>query len=293
MKKIYIFGLELYDGYIKKNIGYFNKIEGLTKTKDYKTRMKKIRLYDGIFIEPYLYKDISKDNPDFDIVLYDINANRITSFYMGNTYNDEFETLYNKNFTELIIEGETLFCTFDITPSVMSLWLERRKGVPTKKDTWLKLSRSQRKEWLGQICSDNRIKNTSNTKIENQIVEIDGKNIDDEISFYFAFGEAVYGAGGYMGSNIHALDDCLSDVSGLTLIWNNFEISKKGFYNNKSLHYRKKIYKNNQKDNFRNILDELEEQKFNLEIHKSHFQNILDVLNEHSVKGNILEVLKK
>jgi len=264
MEKKYRFGLEIADGGIKKNIGYFNKIESLIKAKNHEEKMKKIRLYDGTFTEPYLYKDIFKDDPEvitlhdifksdpeLSIILYDINFNRITTLFIKML--DETKISYNKNFSESIIEGEYAPYYSLISPMVMSLWLERCKGIPTKKDTWLKLSRNEREEWLSQIASDGRLNlKNFNIKIENKILEINGKNIDDEVSFYFAFGELVYGAGGYMGSNIHAFEDCLCcdkiKASTLTLIWNDFKISKKGFY------------KNNEEFHFKDILDVLNEQ---------------------------------
>ena len=255
MKKKYIFGLEVYNGYIKKNIGYFNKIESVIKNKNYEREMKKIRLYDGVFIKPYLYKDISQDNTELSIILYDIKFNKITTLFIKKLNVTKF--LYNKNFSEAILEGEYVPYYSLISPNVMSLWLERCQGIPIQKNTWLKLSRSQRYEWLGQISRDERLKFLS-VKIKNKIIEIkiDGNIIDDEVSFLFAFGEAVYGAGGYMGSGIQAFEDCLYDKSiiesTITLIWNNFKVSKNGFY------------KNNEKLHFKDILDVLNEKGIRL-----------------------------
>lgn len=263
MKKKYIFELKLHNGDNYISLGYFNKIEGLTKTKNYKHRRKQIRLYEGIFTEPYLYKYLHKINNGYiwensnniEIILYDINSNRIKKFSIGDF--SDMEISYNKSFSELTMEGESLFYAFDITPTIMSLWLQQRKSIPTHKDTWVKLSHNQRKEWLGEIASDERLNiRNSNIKIANKILEVNGKIIEDEVSFYFAFGEAVYGAGGYMGTNIHAFEDCLSDknikASTLTLIWNNFELSQKYFS------------KNNEEVFLQNILDVLNEQRVNL-----------------------------
>ncbi|WP_407940650.1 barstar family protein [Nonomuraea montanisoli] len=53
-------------------------------------------------------------------------------------------------------------------------------------------------------------------------VSMDGSTINSEPSFYCATGEAVNGAGGYFGSSLSGLADCLSSVrkASLQVIWN-------------------------------------------------------------------------
>ena len=246
MKKKYTFELQLYtyDKSYQIN-GYFNKIDGLKKGQNSKSGIRKIRLYKGIFIESNLKKlTKKKKNVYVEITMYDKDSKPVTTFFSGGN----LKILFLNNFTELVLEGKKFLY---LPPFVFSLWLERIKGMPTEKGTWIQLSRKQRKKWIGHTYEDNRF-DYFNAKVENKTVEIDGNIVDDEISFYFAFGEVVRGAGGYIGSNINAFEDCLCcdkiKASTLTLIWNSFEVSKSGFY------------KNNEKLELKNILDVLNEQ---------------------------------
>ncbi|WP_176955692.1 barstar family protein, partial [Sinosporangium album] len=63
------------------------------------------------------------------------------------------------------------------------------------------------------------------------VCEIDGDKIANEYSFHCALGEAVNGPGGYYGSNLDALDDCLRGIRagdiGFQLVWRGFSESQK------------------------------------------------------------------
>ncbi|GII75540.1 hypothetical protein Sru01_05220 [Sphaerisporangium rufum] len=65
----------------------------------------------------------------------------------------------------------------------------------------------------------------------NDIVYLNGSNIYNKASFYCAFGEAVNGPGGYMGSNLDAMADCMSSNCGdgalAKIIWRDFEVSQR------------------------------------------------------------------
>ena len=112
----------------------------------------------------------------------------------------------------------------------LSLWLERRKGLPINKGEWLDLSPASRKAWLEVALLDSR---RSPFNIEDGRVEIDGEFVQDQVSFLCSFGEAVFGPGGYIGRNLGALEDCLTGGFGveppLQLHWINSKLSEDSF----------------------------------------------------------------
>ena len=140
---------------------------------------------------------------------------------------------------------------------------------PKKNGEWLKLTAEQKEKWLN-LAYDKCVSKDSGPYIEipNRTVEIDGLNIEDELSFYCEIGEAVNGPGGYFGRSFHGFDDCLFGGFGLDfpykIIWKNFEYSKR--------HLNDKV--------LRDWLDELsetdEEDAFWLKIRQSWGENAED-----------------
>ncbi|WP_234437108.1 barstar family protein [Streptomyces maremycinicus] len=63
-----------------------------------------------------------------------------------------------------------------------------------------------------------------------EVVHLDGGQISTKSGFYCALGEAVNGPGGYFGSNLDALADCISSGFGegppARIIWRNFQASQ-------------------------------------------------------------------
>ncbi|MEH0824034.1 MULTISPECIES: barstar family protein [unclassified Micromonospora] len=63
----------------------------------------------------------------------------------------------------------------------------------------------------------------------NKVYYVDGSQMPTTSSFYLALGEAINGPGGYFGSGLSALEDCLRNavaVSSFGLVWRNFEASQ-------------------------------------------------------------------
>lgn len=63
-----------------------------------------------------------------------------------------------------------------------------------------------------------------------EVVHLDGQQISTKSGFYCALGEAVNGPGGYFGSNLDALAECISSSFGegspARIIWRNFQASQ-------------------------------------------------------------------
>ncbi|NMI02379.1 hypothetical protein HF638_00220 [Paenibacillus sp. SZ31] len=62
---------------------------------------------------------------------------------------------------------------------------------------------------------NNCCKISSNIQDINQTYYVDGRNITDKISFYFALGESINGPGGYFGGCLDSLSDCLCGGFGV------------------------------------------------------------------------------
>jgi len=73
---------------------------------------------------------------------------------------------------------------------------------------------------------------TQSDSMQSSRFEIDGSSIQSLEDFYRAIGEAVGGPGGYFGSNLDALDDCLSGGCGAEppclFVWTNHKASRAG-----------------------------------------------------------------
>lgn len=89
---------------------------------------------------------------------------------------------------------------------------------------WLTLSDEEQSYWLYACRNFSR-----KPKAFNLNVVLDGQLITSKHSFLCEFGEQVIGVGGYLGSNLSALDDCLStrfyegfDSRELEVTWKDF-----------------------------------------------------------------------
>jgi RNAse (barnase) inhibitor barstar len=111
-----------------------------------------------------------------------------------------------------------------------ALWQEWAVGRPKTMNRWTALPVGRREAWL-EVASmysalDSRPVGSRST------VELDGTNIVDPASFFCAIGEAVNGPGGYFGSTLDALNDCLQTGYGVTnpvtLYWKNSGIALEG-----------------------------------------------------------------
>lgn len=112
----------------------------------------------------------------------------------------------------------------------LSLWRrwcdESRPLVPGE---WVPLSGARRRSWL-RIAGSVWGVTGYEARPGAGPARLDGRLVQDRTSFYLALGEAVAGPGGYVGSNLDALDDCLSmlDVRRRRtgFVWDHFLASR-------------------------------------------------------------------
>ncbi|WP_444995288.1 barstar family protein [Aliikangiella sp. IMCC44359] len=206
-------------------VGAFCAAEGLEEnTKNLEHR--EVKLLGGVLHEK---SNIKKTIGYCDVLICvcDLEGNIIANL---DGVAGEVCFFYNLNLLEVILRGNGLP---SVLPGSISIWNERRKYFPLKYGEWIGLSPSDKAAWLQVTLFDLRRKRTL---IQNTKVEIDGESVDSLTSFLCAFGEAVFGPGGYMGRDLGGLDDCLSCNLGvktpLKLFWKNSKFSKDGFIRN-------------------------------------------------------------
>lgn len=102
------------------------------------------------------------------------------------------------------------------------LWDRRLAGPPDAPGAWAGLDTRRRGAWLDLV--QGRLGNRARgDRPAGHAYELDGRYITDVPGLYLALGEPVNGPGGYFGSNLDALVDCLRGTFGYTapatLLW--------------------------------------------------------------------------
>lgn len=87
--------------------------------------------------------------------------------------------------------------------------------VALEKGEWLQWPASHHSAWLHVVqnawfASNHRVARYG----VNDVAHLDGAQISTKSGFFCALGEAVDGPGGYFGSNLDALADCISSSFG-------------------------------------------------------------------------------
>lgn len=204
-------------------VGSFHNVEGIEMPILGLDDCDEIRLFNGFF-NPSFDKKSGIGCCDIKICICDNKGELMTS--LSGVAEELVISQVNKSL-EVTLKGEGL--PF-ISHGALSIWLNRRKGVPINKGSWINLSSIEREAWLEVSLLDLR-KNAA--RMESCKVEIDGELVQDQVSFLCSFGEAVFGPGGYIGRNLSALEDCLTGGFGvkrpLQLHWINSKLSEDSF----------------------------------------------------------------
>ncbi|MFF3613070.1 barstar family protein [Streptomyces sp. NPDC002580] len=123
----------------------------------------------------------------------------------------------------------TLSCWLASLPEAGAheVWKAWSRRSPTAVNDWVSLPIGQREGWLEVARKYLGAAGKVNPRREQYT--LDGANISDVASFYCAIGEAMNGPGGYYGSNLAALDDCLFGGFGpaapFRLVWESSEVA--------------------------------------------------------------------
>ncbi|MFE4592146.1 barstar family protein [Streptomyces laurentii] len=116
-------------------------------------------------------------------------------------------------------------------PGAAKIWRRWASGVAMEKGDWLQWPASHHSAWLHVVQNAWFTSNRRAVRYGvDDIVYLDGARISTKPGFFCAIGEAVNGPGGYFGSNLDALADCisssLSEGPPLKIVWRNFRASQ-------------------------------------------------------------------
>jgi RNAse (barnase) inhibitor barstar len=100
-------------------------------------------------------------------------------------------------------------------------------GRPAEKNLWAGYDRELRHLWAGVALAH---QSGTPDRQAGTTYDLDGRFVTDIEGFYCAIGEAINGPGGYFGSNLDALDDCLSGRFGartpFRLVWHDSAVAR-------------------------------------------------------------------
>ncbi|MEE1804484.1 barstar family protein [Streptomyces sp. JV176] len=173
--------------------------------------------------------DLGKDLPDVELRVVDLTGTVIGSYYIGRVRlrsalkgeggarRDGFVTSFYGHACPYSAAGE--------------IWHRWASGVPLEKAEWVSRPVDSHDSWL-HVVQNAWFESGRNAKrylIEDTHV-IDSRNIFGESSFYCELGESVNGPGGYFGSNLDGLADCLASSRAsdapFRLAWRGFSVAQ-------------------------------------------------------------------
>ncbi|MEW2079885.1 barstar family protein [Streptomyces sp. NPDC013433] len=116
-------------------------------------------------------------------------------------------------------------------PGAAEIWRRWASGIAVEKGEWLQWPVSHHGAWLHVVQNAWFTSNHRAARYGvDEVAHLDGAHIFTKPGFFCALGEAVNGPGGYFGSNLDAMADCISsslDEKPLVrVIWRNFRASQ-------------------------------------------------------------------
>ncbi|MFD7031692.1 barstar family protein [Streptomyces sp. NPDC059917] len=120
---------------------------------------------------------------------------------------------------DLELDGDRFTPVPEHARPVWERWLS---GPPDAVNAWAGLDTRRRGAWR-DLVRERGCRRTHRDRPAGHSYVLDGRHVTDEPALYLALGEAVNGPGGYFGSSLAGLDDCLSGAFGhtapATLLW--------------------------------------------------------------------------
>lgn len=115
-------------------------------------------------------------------------------------------------------------------PGAGKIWRRWASDVALEEGEWLQWPLSYHDSWLHVVQNSWFATNHRTGRYgASEVAYLDGSHISSKAGFYCELGEAVNGPGGYFGSNLDALADCIASSSGegppRKIVWRNFQIS--------------------------------------------------------------------
>jgi RNAse (barnase) inhibitor barstar len=116
-------------------------------------------------------------------------------------------------------------------PEAEEIWRRWTSELAIEKGEWFQWPASHQGAWLHVVQNSwfTSGRRAGRYGVD-EVVYLDGGQIATKPGFFCALGEAVNGPGGYFGSNLDALADCLSlnfgEASLQEIVWQDFQISR-------------------------------------------------------------------
>jgi hypothetical protein len=111
-------------------------------------------------------------------------------------------------------------------------WELWRAARPTAPGAWAALSLGEREAWLEVTRIVSLREHRNPYPVLGERIALDGRQVDDLASLLCALGEAIDGPGGYCGSTLSDLADCLRfaprAVPRPQLVWRDLAVAEKG-----------------------------------------------------------------
>jgi RNAse (barnase) inhibitor barstar len=128
---------------------------------------------------------------------------------------------------EVILSFRGYHCPFAYAGEIWKRW---HHGPPRQRDEWRALPAHKHESWLHvtQMAWFSSGRSATRYSREHSYI-IHGGELPNIHSFYCALGEAMNGPGGYFGSSLDGLDDCLTQsatsAGPFSLFWRHFNQS--------------------------------------------------------------------
>ncbi|WP_406629688.1 barstar family protein [Amycolatopsis sp. WGS_07] len=115
-------------------------------------------------------------------------------------------------------------------PHAQAIWARWSRGSVQPRE-WTRYPAAQHGDWMHVVQNAWFTSGKHAMRYGTGDIVIDGKGLSSKDSFYCAIGEAANGPGGYFGSNLDALDDCVRSGSErgprYSVVWNAVETSRR------------------------------------------------------------------
>ncbi|MBT2224460.1 barstar family protein [Nonomuraea sp. NEAU-A123] len=117
-------------------------------------------------------------------------------------------------------------------PEAAEIWRRWASDVALLKGEWIQRPMSYQDAWLHVVQNSwFALKRRAARYGTDEVAHLDGAQILTIPGFYCALGEAVNGPGGYFGSNLDALADCMSSDYGegalVKIVWQDCQASRR------------------------------------------------------------------
>ncbi|MFF4446467.1 barstar family protein [Streptomyces sp. NPDC001502] len=167
--------------------------------------------------------EAARDLGNVWINVHDALGRTIGSYFAGNATLEDWTAGADGRITATL----TVWLSAVPHESAHALWKAWSNQVPVTRNGWTRLPLGRREGWV-EVARMHWGRATAPAESRSEYT-LDGGDICDLASFYCAIGEMMIGPGGYFGSNLAALDDCLADVSGPTppfrLVWESSQVA--------------------------------------------------------------------